>query len=84
MTDEYIELRLMKWYNLAKMEVLTWTASSVRIWLKTKGWVRKDRHGEELWEAPFDLKWTSAGVSLLSAVKAQLRHEGYDTTNLKI
>lgn len=65
------------------VDLLAGPVADIRLWLKSKGWRRADRHNEELWNAPLDLKWTCVGVSLASAVKAQLRQEGLDTSKLR-
>lgn len=64
--------------------LLSGPIAGVRLWLKTVGWRRTDRHNVEIWEAPYDLKWCVGGVSIQSAVKAHLRNMGYDTKGLRV
>lgn len=83
--------QLVKVLDLSEELITLFTDPDIqkaRSWLKSQGWRRADRSSqgksEELWDAPFDLKWTCCGISLGSAIKAQLRQLGYDTRKVRV
>jgi hypothetical protein len=66
-------------------KITTLSKDDLRSYLKSKGWRRSDRtsqgESEELWICPWDDKvYEPLGISLRSAIKKQLKKDGFRTS----